>query len=355
MLGVLFLINPSSNARPVSDLDSDESIAFLPTHASYDTDKKRWRVHLHAWVYEPETGGVKRRAAKAAFRRKVGVPDTAAARKRFEQVIGPFVYDNERGKTVVVQLGRRTITLGVTDEAGHVRKTVELSKNEFTALPRRDGRLVFRATLAADDSRAFRGTVQPIDTKGVSVISDIDDTIKVTQVTDRKAMLANTFYRPFQPVAGMAALYGKLAKNGAVFHYISASPWQLLQPLEEFRKSNKFPAGVFHLQRVRLRDIPSLNAEKNGATKKATILAILKEFPDRRFLLIGDSGERDPEIYGEIARRFPKQILAIAIRNVTKQKRTDKRYDAAFQRIAKEKSVVFDKAAELETVLKAIP
>ena len=347
-----FLLVTGRTAPPrVTELDSDEQITFLPTHASYDAEKKRWRVHLHAWVYEPETGGLKRRTAKAAFHKKVGVPDKPAARKRFEEVVGPFLYDNERSKTIVVQLGKRIVELGETDAAGHVRKTVELPKGEFDALPRKSGRIVFRAVLGTEDSRAFRGTVLPIEAEGLSVISDIDDTIKITRVTDRKAMLENTFYRPFKPVEGMAGLYQTLAKRGAVFHYVSASPWQLLGPLEAFRKKHSFPAGAFHLKKLRLRDVGSLDAGSNAAGKRETIAGLLREFPNRRFVLVGDSGEGDPEIYGEIARKFPKQIVAIGIRNVTKQPRSHARYKQAFRDVPAEKAVVFEKAKEFEARL----
>lgn len=345
------LITGRTVPTTVTELDSDEQIIFLPTHASYDADKKRWRVHLHAWVYEPETGGVKRRVAKAAFRKKIGVPDKPTARKRFEEIVGPFLYDNERGKTVVVQLGKRTVELGETDAAGHVRKTVELSKGEFDALPRKSGRIVFRAALGTEDTRAFRGSVLPIKTDGLSVISDIDDTIKITNVTDRDAMLANTFYRPFKPVDGMTALYQKLAKRGAVFHYVSASPWQLLGPLEAFRRKHNFPAGVFHLKRLRLRDVPSLDAAGNAAGKMKILAGLLREFPKRRFVLIGDSGEGDPEIYGELARKFSKQIVAIGIRNVTQQPRSHKRYKQAFRDMPPQKAVVFENPREFETRL----
>lgn len=351
--GVLLflLLNLRAAPSPVTNLASDERLVFLPTHASFDVKKKTWRVHVHAWVYEPERKGVVRRAARAGFRETIDVPENAVARKRFQRRVDPFLYDNERGKSVIVRLGGKSYRLGVTDKDGHVRKTFELTRKEFATLPRKSGRVVFRAELDADDSRTFQGAVKPIPPGGLSVISDVDDTIKITNVTDRKEMLANTFYRPFRPVTGMAELYQKLEKQGAVFHYVSASPWQLLKPLEEFRRKHGFPAGVYHLRRMRLADLGSLDAKTNAASKQQTILALLEEFPKRKFLLFGDSGERDPEIYAEAMRKHPGQVLGIAIRNVTRQPRSDPRYQKVFRGLPAERTRVFEKPAKLKTIL----
>jgi phosphatidate phosphatase APP1 len=103
-----------------------------------------------------------------------------------------------------------------------------------------------RAVLPVKDNRIFTGNLSFFDDAGIIVISDIDDTIKITQVHDRKATLRNTFLEPFRPVPGMADLYNSWAqKTGAQFCYVSASPWQLYSPLADFIRSNGFPAGVF--------------------------------------------------------------------------------------------------------------
>ena len=98
--------------------------------------------------------------------------------------------------------------------------------------------------LRRGDTRRFTGRVQLVEPQGRSVISDIDDTIKITGVGDPQAMLANTFLRPLRPVPGMATLYRQWADRGAVFHYVSASPWQLYAPLADFLAAEQFPAGT---------------------------------------------------------------------------------------------------------------
>ena len=153
------------------------------------------------------------------------------------------------------------------------------------------------------DNRRFAGAVQLIGPRGFSVISDIDDTIKITEVGDRRALLANTFLREFREVPGMAALYRRWAKEGVFFHYVSASPWQLYAPLAAFLEAACYPSGSVHLKGFRWADTSLLDlfssAEK---TKRQAIEPILALFPHRRFILVGDSGERDPEIYAALAR-----------------------------------------------------
>jgi phosphatidate phosphatase APP1 len=91
----------------------------------------------------------------------------------------------------------------------------------------------------------FRGQALIVPAQGVSVISDIDDTIKRTQVRERREMLLNTFSRRFEPAPRMAAWYRELAKAPDTrFHYLSASPIQLYPPLADFIRTPTFPRAA---------------------------------------------------------------------------------------------------------------
>jgi phosphatidate phosphatase APP1 len=82
-----------------------------------------------------------------------------------------------------------------------------------------------------------------IDEDGLSVISDIDDTVKVTNVANRRELLANTLFREFRAVTGMPEIYREWEAHGAAFHYVSASPWQLASCLERFLGESGIPGG----------------------------------------------------------------------------------------------------------------
>ena len=188
------------------------------------------------------------------------------------------------------------------------------------------------------------------------MISDIDDTIKVSEVADRKALLRNTFLKPFEAVDGMAAVYRLWNTEAkAQFHYVTASPWQLYPALSEFIRSNRFPAGTFDMKSFRWKDRKFWNLFKSPEPyKRRVIEPILNAFPQRRFVLVGDSGERDPEIYGALAREHPDQVVRILIRDVTGENSDDARYRKAFKAVPSERWQVFRNAREIEGACRGV-
>jgi hypothetical protein len=161
------------------------------------------------------------------------------------------------------------------------------------------------------------GRVHLVDDEGLSVISDIDDTVKVTAVGNRRELLANTLLREFRAVPGMPEVYRGWETCGAAFHYVSASPWQLASCLDGFFTECGLPSGSMHLKLFRLKDSTPLGRlPSRKSSKRRVIERILEDFPRRRFLLVGDSGERDPEVYAAVARRYPQRVPAVLIREV---------------------------------------
>lgn len=139
------------------------------------------------------------------------------------------------------------------------------------------------------------GVVNLIDPEGISIISDIDDTIKETNISaGARIILRNTFLKDMQEVPGMSKVYKEWWKQGAAIHYVSNSPWQLIPSLLEFFHTHKFPPGSAHL---RLHDsVLKTYFMEPGENKRRSIREILKDFPRRKFILVGDSGEIDMEM-----------------------------------------------------------
>jgi phosphatidate phosphatase APP1 len=180
------------------------------------------------------------------------------------------------------------------------------------------------------------------------IISDIDDTIKHTEVTSRRRLLINTFLNHFQSIRGMSEAYQQWAGRGAVFHYVSSSPWQLFDHLHEFSQAVGFPDGSVHLRAFRLRDHMLRRMLLIRRRGKATVIrSLLSTFPDRRFLLVGDSGELDPEIYAKAARRFPQQVSRIVIRELPQRPLRGERQDRLMRQVPEEKWHLFHDAEEL--------
>jgi phosphatidate phosphatase APP1 len=156
--------------------------------------------------------------------------------------------------------------------------------------------------------------VPPLGRKGgarFGVISDIDDTIVSSRVSNKLKLIltvALTNARTRKPFAGVAAFYRALHAGVNPFFYVSKSPWNLYAPLLEYLEVQGLPRGP-----LMLRDF-GFRSEKEH--KRKAIEAILGTYPKLKFILIGDSGEEDPEIYSALVHRFPERIRAIYIRSV---------------------------------------
>ncbi|KAG9306751.1 hypothetical protein G9A89_005651 [Geosiphon pyriformis] len=163
------------------------------------------------------------------------------------------------------------------------------------------------------------GVVNLIEPEGYSVISDIDDTIKDTDISaGAKVVFSNTFLHKFKDVAGMAKVYKFWYDKGAGIHYVSNSPWQLFPMIRGFFETYEFPPGSAHLKFYDGLIKSAVQQKENPmASKFMYIRELLKDFPKRKYILVGDTGELDPEIYTQIARENPGRILKIFIRDVT--------------------------------------
>lgn len=158
----------------------------------------------------------------------------------------------------------------------------------------------------------------------LGVISDIDDTIVATQATNILKMARMVFLnnaRTRLPFAGVAAFYRALqvgqsgAEANPIF-YVSSSPWNLYDLLVDFLAIHEIPAGPFFLQDYGF-DPGKFITTHHHAHKLAAFKRILLTYPTLPFILIGDSGQEDPEIYTQVVSDYPGRIRAIYIRDVS--------------------------------------
>ncbi len=156
----------------------------------------------------------------------------------------------------------------------------------------------------------------------VGLISDIDDTVLVSEVNQTSRLLRNSLVVPpesREAVAGMAALYTAWTKrnprpDATPVFYVSASPRQLTDSVRRFLRKHGFPQGVLQLKEVSPASTDPLLDQQGYKVQRAS--AILQAFPQTRFALLGDDGERDPESYAELQARFGPQVLGVWIRRV---------------------------------------
>jgi phosphatidate phosphatase APP1 len=152
-----------------------------------------------------------------------------------------------------------------------------------------------------------------------AVISDLDDTVLHSHATSlwqmaKLTLLHNAHTR--LPYEGVAGFYQALqrGRDGEAYNpvfYVSNSPWNLYDLLEDFLDVHGIPRGPLLLRDWSLRTLKA-----GEAHKLAAIQGLLDLYPDLRVVLVGDSGERDPEIYRQVALRHPGRVLAIYVRDV---------------------------------------
>lgn len=342
---------PSTSGRS-SNLKADEEARIFP--ALGRREGAVWELRIHGWVYEPETDSALRGAAIEALRRALELPDEALESDIFRARASNFLVDNESGKSLLLRVGGEEHELASTSWNGHTDTDIRVDPAGLS--PDASGMVALDVITRAGDTRRFSGVAFLLADSGVSVISDIDDTVKISEVRDKHKLLRNTFMHEFQPVAGMADAYRRWAAAGAAFHYVSASPWQLWDPISGFFKAGNFPPGSIHLKQFRWKDSSFLSLFLDPVAYKHPIIAgLLTRYPNRRFILVGDSGEKDPEVYGRIYREFPAQVAAIHIRDVTGEARDDARYAAAFADVPADRWTLFTDPATLPSTIPAAP
>lgn len=136
---------------------------------------------------------------------------------------------------------------------------------------------------------------------------DIDDTIKITNVTETLALLMNTFVLPARPVAGMPALYASLSHSldDPEFIYLTGTPWQFYPFIRDFIATS-FPTtrGPIIHNNFTVTDVTKILTDfatlDTYTYKVAQITRLHGMYPRKSFLALGDSGQTDPEVYGEM-------------------------------------------------------
>ncbi len=315
-----------------STLKRDEYVIFFPDSASLSADGN-WKLPVHNWVFEKEEGHLSRKFTQKAFEEVLeglGVSEKQASSPRTRQRLMWFLVDNQRGKQLAVELHGKIEKLNKTAPNGHAYTTLELPAK---SIKKRGGWVALK--VQDKYQRDFSGEVQLIPEQGVSVISDIDDTIKISEVLDKKALVRNIFAKPYLATPGFPEYYKKLQQQGAYFHYVSASPWQLYPSLKPFMLAN-YPKGTISLRNFRIKDSSLMRfLQSSQKYKLDTISKIIKRYPKHQFILIGDSGEHDPEVYAEIYSKYPENIKSIQIRVVEGSNMANERFNKLFLKAPK--------------------
>jgi phosphatidate phosphatase APP1 len=212
-----------------------------------------------------------------------------------------------------IEIGRERFQTA-TDEEG----LFELAASPL-ATPLPPGASQVRATVvgpAAWAGPSAVGVVHVLPTGScVAVISDFDDTVAESHVTDRLRLVREAAFKnaaQIEPVPGVAEAYQRASRAGAVaFFYVSGSPINFFPRIGAFLDQHAVPRGP-----LLLKDFGRDPIFEQEGYKLNRIESLLETFPNMRVVLVGDSGERDPEIYRTVLKRHPARVAGIVVRRV---------------------------------------
>jgi phosphatidate phosphatase APP1 len=224
-----------------------------------------------------------------------------------------FETDEIEGATVEITVAGQRFR-GTTDDDGVFRV-----RAEDLAVALAPGAVPVHAELVAPGdvtAPGADGVVQILpEGPAVALISDFDDTVAESRVTDKKRMLARTVARnaaQIEPVPGVSqAFRAAIAAGAAGVFYVSGSPQNLHERIAEFLRLRDLPAGP-----ILLKNFGADPLTEQEAYKLRRIGEIMDTFPQLRVVMVGDSGEKDPEIYKATQASYPGRVAAIVIRKV---------------------------------------
>jgi hypothetical protein len=341
-------------------------------------DQGMWLVPMRVWVHDNRDTPLVEDAieswAVGHFEKDLERDLQPDEKAQLRTCLAKFIADDKSDESVsftfaddatrtVFQFKERTTDNGVIAES--IRVPDELVRACYAR--KAGGSRWLEIEARTDDSHGVgKGKIRFLQPEGLSVVSDIDDTVKITHVpAGKRTVLRNTFLKEFRAAEGMRERYLRWITEAGdsadtCFHYVSGSPWQLYGPLSRFLfEQEQFPAGTLHMKNLRknlldrgaIRDIMAFALGGDLATldqKVRQITNLMIHLPRRKFILVGDSGEKDPEVYRAIRKLFPDQVLEIYIRDVMGERLT------GMQRITGSDVFVALDTGELETEMESL-
>ena len=164
-----------------------------------------------------------------------------------------------------------------------------------------------------------------------AVISDIDDTVMHTGVANKLSMMWRLFAQEADSrtaFPGMASFLralhrGRGGDDANPMLYVSRAPWSIYGVLDRFFNLHDIPVGPILFLREWGMTLQHPLPRRGKGHKIDLIRQMIAHYENLPFILIGDSGQRDPEIYAEIVRCFPNRVRAVYIRDVSDDPRRD--------------------------------
>lgn len=351
-----------------------DNIAYRPTppagqHQYLQREAQPWLMEVVSCVFVDGNHDLARYVAAVAD--AIGLDGELGSdeevRQRITERLQPFLHPIAPARTMKLRTHMpssggigpaQTHSLGPANSHGIVSQTVSLGRHRDVAdRARASSHLV--GWEREQDVTAMETVFAHPD--GWLVISDIDDSIKITMTSDAGGILRSTFVEEPKPVDGMPELYERIERTlQPAWVYISASPYNLYQFLRGFLRQY-YPVGSMILRENSWQDLGGfLKSYSMGtqAYKTDRLDKVHGWLPRRKVICIGDSTQSDPESYAELYRKYAGWIQAIFIRKVVdiphmEEKNAPERFEQAFKGIPEHVWTVFEDPSGLhEQIIK---
>ncbi|KAF5870233.1 putative actin filament organization protein app1 protein [Botrytis fragariae] len=337
----------------------DDTVWLLDNTAYRNHLTGKWEAEFVAAVWETESARhVPEIIGDIAGR--IGGDGDRGEDEIVEERLRPFLMSVRPGRVVNIassgHQGVANLKLGPCGRNG-------ISSDIRTLRDGKDGEIVkWKAKVPLGVEGILQMKTVYAEPEGWAVISDIDDSIKITQTSSPIDILRSTFLSEPMPVEGMPELYKHIQSiitpnhaSVAPWFYLSASPYTLYSFLSEFRRAY-YPQGTMILRDANFLSLSGLLETLTEGTQEYKINEIEKIhrwLPKRKMIFVGDSTQSDPEAYGEICRKNPGWVKLVLIRKVTDiasigivQKNEPARFEKAFDGVSKDVWRVFESPEE---------
>lgn len=203
----------------------------------------------------------------------------------------------------------------LTTDQGDFDVFVPISNTSGGILAGNETDKIQRMNVYAHGSSEGNATAFLVPPQGITILSDIDDILRVTKIYQPKEGLLNSFARPFTPWMNMPDIYANWSRslpNSTHFHYLTTTPEQVTRIYMDFIYKT-YPGGSFDTRPLNFSDVSATLSIRNYLLRR-----IFSTFPQRKFVLVADTSNSDVmKAYPQLAHDFPAQVQCILLRNTS--------------------------------------
>ncbi|MBK7055512.1 MAG: hypothetical protein IPH52_10740 [Leptospiraceae bacterium] len=195
-----------------SDLKEEEDVILYPSYLYLDSSLKEYKVKVHAQVFKKKEDSLKRKILIDNLKEHF-VSSNSSDSKIFEERIRWFLVDNKRDKKISITMLGENYPLNKTEANGHSITEISIPAEKITKKELTEKIIEVKVNPTKRNAKEYLGKIFIIPENTTCLISDIDDTVKISDVRSKKNLIQNSFVNSFQSVKGMQELYTKLESS----------------------------------------------------------------------------------------------------------------------------------------------